>query len=298
MGEASGRPYLIVGLGEVLWDLLPGGRQLGGAPANFAYHAARLGDRAVVASRVGVDALGDEALARLRQVGLPTEYVQREPVSPAEGGRPTGTAVPRLDAHGQATWTITAGVAWDALAWTPAWAALAAAADAVCFGSLAQRAPASRATIRRFLDATRPDALRLFDVNLRLPYYSAEVLAGSLARARVVKLNDQEAPVVAQLLGLAGADEVAWARALLGAFPLTLVCVTRGGRGSLLVAADEISVHPGFPTAVVDTVGAGDAFTAALAHQLLRGASLAAAGEAANRLGAWVAARPGAMPAE
>lgn len=289
------RPRLVVGLGELLWDLLPSGAQLGGAPVNFAYHVARLGDRGVVATRVGDDERGREALARLRQVGLPTDAVQIDP----DPAHPTGTAVPVLDEQGQAAhWTITAGVAWDDLAWTPAWQVLAAEADAVCFGSLAQRSARSRATIARFLDATRPEALRIFDVNLRQAFYSAEVLAESLGRARIAKLNDQELPEVTRLLGLGGAGEVDRARRLLRAFSLALVCVTRGARGSLLVTPTETSAHPGFPTPVVDTVGAGDAFTATLTHHWLRGASLAAIGEAANRQGAWVAARAGATPSE
>jgi fructokinase len=298
-GPRGDRAFLIVGLGELLWDLLPAGRQLGGAPANFAYHAARLGDRAVVASRVGRDEPGDAALARLRQLGLATDSIQREAEPPAAGGRPTGSAAPRLDRDGQAAaWTIATDVAWDNLEWSPAWAALAAEADAVCFGSLAQRSEQSRATIRRFLDATRREALRIFDVNLRQSDYSAETLAESLARATIVKLNDAELPVVAGLLGLGAAGELDGARRLLDAFPLALVCVTRGARGSLLISATDGHAHPGIPTTVVDTVGAGDAFTAALAHHALRGAPLAAMNKAANRLGAWVAARAGATPTE
>jgi fructokinase len=298
-GSRGADDFLLIGLGEVLWDLLPSGRQLGGAPANFAYHAASLGDRAVVASRVGRDEPGDAALARLRQLGLATDFIQREAEAPAAGGRPTGSAAPRLDRDGQAAaWTIATDVAWDNLEWSPAWATLAAEADAVCFGSLAQRSARSRATIRRFLDATRAEALRIFDINLRQSDYSAETLAESLARATIVKLNDAELPVVARLLGLDVIDGLAGARRLLDAFPPALVCVTRGARGSLLVSASDAHEHPGIPTTVVDTVGAGDAFTAAMAHHTLRGAPLAAVSEAANRLGAWVAARAGATPTD
>ena len=290
------RAFTIVGLGEVLWDLLPGGRQLGGAPANFAYQAAALGDRGIVASRVGADPLGDEVRTRLAALGLTTRYVQRDPA------RPTGTVRVEVDADGQPDFAITEDVAWDALAWTPEWTALAAEADAVCFGSLAQRAAASHETIHRFLRATRPDAVRLFDVNLRQNYYSPAVLDVSLRRATIVKLNETELPRVAQLLGLEIGDDEdekkdeAIARRLLHAYDLALVCVTRGAGGSLLVTHTEAVAHTGYPVQVADTVGSGDAFAAAVAHHWLRGDSLEEISDAANRLGAYVATQTGATP--
>lgn len=286
------RRFTMVGLGEVLWDLLPGGPQLGGAPANFAYHAARLGDRGVVASRVGDDALGQATLERLAALGLSVEAIQRDP------DRPTGTVAVAMDARGQATYTFPDNVAWDALDWTPAWAALASQADAVCFGTLGQRAARARETIGRFLRATRPTTARVFDVNLRQSFYSATILDQSLALATIVKLNDEELPIVAELLGLGGAEPVAQARALLARHPLTMVCVTRGSAGSLVVTPTAVDEHPGLSVTVVDTVGAGDAFTAALAHHALRGTPLPRLHEAANQLGAWVAARAGATPTE
>ncbi|RMG54026.1 MAG: hypothetical protein D6723_05960 [Acidobacteria bacterium] len=180
--------------------------------------------------------------------------------------------------------------------WTPQWQQLAGAADAVCFGTLAQRAPRSRQTIHRFLEATSPDCLRLFDVNLRSSYYSVELLRRSFQRAEVAKLNDEELRRVTELLELGGSDLVGRAERLRRTFDLTVVCITRGARGSLLVAESEVVEHPGVMVDVVDTVGAGDAFTAALAYHYLRGASLTAMSEAANRLGALVAARRGAVP--
>jgi fructokinase len=287
------RAFTVVGLGEVLWDLLPGGRQLGGAPANFAYHAAALGDRGIVASRVGADLLGDEVCARLAALGLTTRYLQRDP------NRTTGTVHVQLDADGQPDFTITEDVAWDALAWTIEWAALAAEADAVCFGSLAQRAATSRETIHRFLRDTRPGAVRLFDVNLRQSYYSPDVLDVSLRRATMAKLNDAELPRVMRLLGLDVTEDEgdeATARRLLQAYDLTLVCLTRGAHGSLLVTDAEAVAHPGYTVQVADTVGAGDAFAAAVAHHWLRSASLEAISDAANRLGAYVATQAGATP--
>lgn len=282
--------HIIVGLGELLWDLLPSGRQLGGAPANFAYFANLLGDRGVVASRVGEDELGREAADRLRRLGSSTDYLQCDSV------HPTGTVQVRVDTAGQPHFEIARPVAWDFLQWTPAWKQLAEEADAVCFGSLAQRSSASRETIQQFLRSTAPQALRVFDVNLRAPFYTAEVLTASLAAADVVKLNHDELPVMAGLLGIPFSNVRNAAGALLQACKAKLVCVTRGSCGSLLVSKDRAVEHPGFRVAVTDTVGAGDAFTATLVHHCLRGASLEEMNEAANQIGAWVATQAGATP--
>ena len=281
----------IVGLGELLWDLLPSGRQLGGAPANFAYHAAALGDRGVVASRVGDDDLGREARARLEGVKLSTKYIQ------IDGERPTGTVDVKLDESGVPDFTINTGVAWDHLTLTQELEALASRADAVCFGSLAQRSERSRKTIRRFLGAMKPEATCVFDINLRQAYYSAEILSESLDVATIAKMNDEEMPRVMEALGLAGGTpaEVS-AKALVETFRLDLVCVTRGEKGCLLVSPEETVAHAGFEVEVADTVGSGDAFTAALVHHQLRGTPLSRAAEAANRMGAHVASRVGAMP--
>ncbi len=284
------RQYTVVGLGEVLWDIFPDGKQLGGAPANFAAMAAALGDRGVIASRIGEDALGERALDRWRQRNVEVSFIQRDP------RHETGTVRVDLDDRGQPEFTITENVAWDYLEWTPQWHRLATRADVVCFGTLAQRAPRSRQTIRRFLEATRPDCLRLFDVNLRSSYYSVELLRRSFQRAEVAKLNDEELFRVTDLMGFGEHDLAARAEQLRRTFNLTLVCITRGARGSLLVAEGETIEHPGITVDVVDTVGAGDAFTAALAYHLLRRASFTLMSEAANRLGALVAARRSATP--
>lgn len=282
--------YTIIGLGELLWDLLPSGEQLGGAPANFAYTSTMLGDRGIVVSRVGSDALGRKALDQLRGAGLTASHVQ------LDAERSTGTVEVQLGEQGKPSFVITENVAWDFLEWSPELEGLADRADAVCFGSLAQRSAQSRATIQRFVKAVRRDTLTLFDVNLRSPFYSAEVMTESLKLARVVKLNDEEVGRVMTFSGLGGGDEVDCARRLLRAYDLDMVCVTRGERGSLLLTGTETFEHPGFRTNVVDTVGAGDAFAAAVMHHYLRGASLERMSDAANRLGAWVAAQAGAMP--
>ena len=283
--------YVVVGLGEVLWDLLPGGKQLGGAPANFAYITNLLGDNGIVASRVGADDLGREARAALEKLGLSTAHLQLDPA------HPTGTVKVQLDAAGQPKFEISENVAWDFLAWSPEWNTLAREADAVCFGSLAQRSPMSHQTIREFVSAVRTNATRIFDVNLRQAFFSVEVLRESVKAADVMKLNDDELPRVMAFLGMEHRDEESSAESLLRTFKLKLVCVTRGARGSLLASEKGSHHHPGYPIKVADTIGAGDAFTAALVHQFLRGASLTAMNDAANRVGSWVASQIGGMPA-
>ena len=283
-------PFIIIGLGEVLWDLFPSGKQLGGAPSNFAYITHLLGDRGMVASRVGNDELGHLARIRLTELGLDSTLLQTDRF------HPTGTVQVNVDNNGQPSFEITRPVAWDFLQWTSEWKLIAEQADAVCFGSLAQRSPESRATIRTFLQAMRPGGARIFDVNLRQTFYSTEIILQSLQHAHVVKLNHEELPRVMQLINAPCHDDVSAARQLLRIFNLDLVCVTRGEKGSLLVNRVHAHEQPGFTVKVVDTVGSGDAFTAALVHHYLRKASLEMMNLAANQMGAWVAGQAGGTP--
>jgi fructokinase len=283
--------HIVVGLGELLWDLLPAGKQLGGAPANFAYITSLLGDAGIPASRLGEDTLGVEAIGRLGELALSAEFIQKD------GDHPTGTVKVEVDGSGQPRFEISESVAWDFLEWTPQWRKLAEHTDAVCFGSLAQRSERSRSTIRTFLSALRPSTARVFDVNFRQHFYTAEVFSESLKLATVVKLNHEELPRIMHVFGLEHHGEKDSAQRLLSMYALKLVCVTRGDHGSILVSADEFDEHPGFRVRVMDTVGAGDAFTAALVHGYLRGTSLAQINETANRVGAWVASQSGATPA-
>lgn len=284
------KKHIVVGLGELLWDMFPEGKQLGGAPANFAYITNLLGDVAIPASRVGVDAQGDEAIARLKSLGLETDAVQRD------DEHTTGTVEVQVDRAGQPKFRIAENAAWDFLESSEEWQDLAASADAVCFGSLAQRSERSRETIRGFVRATREDALRIFDVNLRQHYYSAEIVAESMKLANVVKLNHEEVSTVMRLLGHEYASERGAAEKLLAEYELRLICVTRGSEGSLLLSPGDCSEHAGIKVKVMDTVGAGDAFTAAMAHGFLSGQSLEEINGRANRVGAWVAGERGAMP--
>ncbi len=285
------RVKTILGIGELLWDVLPEGLQLGGAPANYTVMAGRLGNHAVPMSRIGADSMSERALQVLLPMPVDCSLLQTDPQ------QPTGWATVELR-EGQPSFTIHEPVAWDFMELTDDWLSAAADADAVCFGTLGQRNAVSRATIQALVRATGPECHRIFDVNLRAPYYSAELVRTSLQLATVMKMNDSEVLVVTELLGLpAPASYRAGAEALLGAFPnLHLVAITCGGSGSLLISHSEFDSHPGVPTIVADTIGAGDAFTAALTHYLLRGAPLRVVNEAGNRWGSFIASRNGAMP--
>jgi len=285
-------PFVVVGIGELLWDRFPGGRrELGGAVANLAYHAARLGDRGVVASRVGRDPAGVELAARLEQLGVDCSHLQRD------AHHPTGTVDVEL-ADGHPSYTIHERVAYDFPVLDRAWRQLAARTDALTFGTLAQRNPAAAAVIEGFLAACPPACIRLLDVNLRQRFWSARLLEHSLRAATAVKLNDEELPAVAAAVGVAGATADALLRGLAQRFDLRLACLTRGAGGCLLLADGAQSVeHPGTRVTVVDTVGAGDAFAAAVLYHLLRGSTLQRMAAAANDYAAFVATRRGGTPA-
>lgn len=280
---------VVVGLGEVLWDLLPGGKQFGGACANFTYHVQTLGAEAWLVSRVGNDPLGREILDRLRQMGLRADGVTIDPSAP------TGTVSVELSKDGQPKFTIREHVAWDHIVATDSARDAVARADAVCFGSLAQRSETSRTTIRSLAASTRPDALRIFDINLRQHFFSREIIESSLALANVLKINDEELPVLAAMFGLRGAPGEQLAE-LARRHDLLMVALTRGARGSLLYADGRTSDHPGSPATVVDTVGAGDAFTATLTMGLLAGWTLDTINHRANEIASYVVSQPGGTP--
>jgi fructokinase len=280
----------MIGLGEVLWDILPTGRVLGGAPANFAYMTNVLGDQGIVASSLGNDELGREACQLLQKLGLNTSYLHRDDL------HETGIATVRIDGTGQPNFTIKESVAWDFLEWTADWEELSARADVICFGSLAQRSLTSAHTIDRFLHNASAKTLRIFDVNLRQSFYNEDVLRKSFQYADIVKLNEQELIQVSFLFHLGAGTAEVIARRLLQNCDLKLVCITRADRGSLLVSQEQTVEHGGFQVKVADAVGAGDAFTACLAHHYVRGSPLQQISEAANRFASWVATQRGATP--
>ena len=283
--------HTILGIGELLWDMLPEGPQLGGAPANYSVMASRLGNHAAIISRIGRDPLGEQAIEVLRPFPVDCSQLQ------IDSEQPTGKVTVSFQ-EGQPSYIIHQPVAWDFLESSDAWLAAAASADAVCFGSLAQRSAQSRETIHALVRATKPDCQRIFDVNLRAPFYSESIVRESLQLASVMKMNDVELPIVLGMLGLPSKGSLQdGANLLLAEFPgLTLVAITCGGEGSLLVNRSAFHRHLGIPTKVADTVGAGDAFTAAMTTYLLRGAPLSVLNEAGNRWGSFVASQQGAMP--
>ena len=277
---------VIVGIGEILWDMLPGGKALGGAPANFAYHASRLGEEGWAVSAIGDDPLGAEIM------DIVTRKKLRHIIAVTD--KPTGTVQVELDDKGVPGYNIKEDVAWDNIPFTPEMEALAARADAVCFGSLVQRM-ASRDSVLRFLRATRPEALRVFDINLRQHYYSREVIDESLKLADILKINDEEIRIVADMFGL-GDDDTAACRALIARYGLQLVILTKGADGSEVITEDESFPQKAGKVKVVDTVGAGDSFTAAFVVAYLRGLSLSDAQRLANETAAYVCSCKGAMP--
>ncbi len=282
----------IVGIGEVLWDVFPDGPRFGGAPANFACSAAGVGGEFVqvsMVSGVGKDQLGDQAVKELKQRHVDVLPVQRL-------DQPTGQVLVKLDPSSQASYEFASNCAWDNLTWSEDLQPLALSADAVCFGTLGQRSQTSRGTIRRFLAATRTDCLRILDINLRPPFWSDEVLRASLPLANVLKLNHDELPALAELLQLAGSERELLQQ-LLNQFSLRLIALTRGSSGSLLLdSSGHFSDLPVTLTTVVDTVGAGDAFTAALTVGLLLELPLADVHARASDLAAYVCAQSGATP--
>ena len=280
---------VVVGLGELLWDCFGESRRPGGAPANVAFHADQLGARGVICSRVGPDELGNALLQHLREQDLEIDSIQRDP------HHPTGTVTVEVDDKNEPHYIIHENVAWDYLAFDEQLARVASQASAVCFGTLAQRSKTSRHTIEAFLDPCE-HALRVYDITIRPPWYDADMIDASLRRCDVAKLNQEEVPVVADAIGLSVKNPRGVADALLTMYELRVVCVTRGEAGCLAVSPDAHADVPGHPVEVADTVGSGDAFTAALVCGLLRGWPLERIARFANQVGALVATRPGAMP--
>jgi fructokinase len=281
--------YKVFGIGEVLWDLLPAGRQMGGAPANFACHARVLGADGCLISRVGNDALGREILERLGKLGVSTQAVAIDPE------HATGTVTVELTAGGQPCYTIHEGVGWDHLQPDGSLLSRIADADALCFGTLAQRCEPSRSTILQLVANAPERAVRIFDVNLRQDFYSREILDASARLANVVKLNDAELPVVSRLLGIPGARKEQMA-ALLEKYELHLLACTCGSEGSILFDGEAWCEAPPPPVNVVDTVGAGDAFTAAMTLGMLAGWSIEKLAEVANEVAAYVCSCAGGTP--
>jgi fructokinase len=279
----------IGGIGELLWDVLPKGKQLGGAPCNFAFHAMQAGFEAPVISAIGEDQDGEEIRQVMGRLGLDQRYVQIRPEYP------TGTVSVTLDGSGIPDYTIHENVAWDHIQWTKELESLAGELDAVCFGSLAQRKQESGNTIQGFLKASKAECLRVYDINLRQSFYERDTVLDSLRMANVLKLNEDELPVLAGFLGLKG-DEEAMLSSLLDDFQLSLIAYTKGSKGSWLLTSNESS-HCEVPSVeVADTVGAGDSFTATLLAGTLNGLPLKKVHTIATEVAAFVCSQHGATP--
>ena len=282
--------HIIVGMGEALWDVLPEGKKLGGAPANFAYHVSQFGLNSRVVSAVGQDKLGTEILDNFREKRL-QGIIETVPY-------PTGTVQVTLDNEGVPCYDIKEGVAWDNIPYTEKLDQLARQTQAICFGSLAQRSIVSRETIARFLDTMpdTPDTLKIFDINLRQSFYTKEILCDSFSRCNVLKINDEELVTVSRLFGYPGIDLQDKCWILLAKYNLKMLILTCGVNGSYVFTPGHVSFVETPTVQVADTVGAGDSFTAAFTAAIIRGRSVREAHQLAVDTSAYVCTQQGAMP--
>lgn len=282
----------VIGMGEALWDVLPEGKKLGGAPSNFAYHVSQFGLAATVVSAVGKDELGTEILDILAPKGLADNIVRID--------KPTGTVQVTLDAAGIPTYDICRNVAWDNIPFTPELEKLTEKACAVCFGSLAQRSEVSRNTISRFLDCLPDEVLKVFDINLRQNFYSKELIEASLNRCNILKINDEELVVVGRLFSYEGLSLEEKCHRLVENYNLRMLILTCGVNGSYVFVKNENGFITSFletPSVIVaDTVGAGDSFTGAFVAAILHGADIVKAHKLAVEVSAYVCTQSGAMP--
>ena len=279
---------VIVGLGEALWDCLPEGKKLGGAPANFAYHAGQCGHDSLAVSAVGNDPVGQETLEEVDKKGV--KYLM------PEVDYMTGTVQVELDIEGVPTYDIKEGVAWDNIPFTPEIETVAKNCRAVCFGSLAQRSSVSRQTIQKFLEATPKGCLKIFDINLRQNFYSKEIITNSLKHANILKINDEELVTIGRLFGYPGLDIENKCWLLLGKYNLDMLVLTCGVNGSYVFAPNLQSFRETPTVEVADTVGAGDSFTGAFASAILAGMPITEAHKLAVDVSAYVCTQNGAMP--
>ena len=285
------RKHKIIGLGEILWDMLPQGKKLGGAPANFAYFCSALGQTGIVASRVGNDPLGEEILKSMTKLNLSKEYLQIDPEYP------TGTVGVILDENGQPDYEIHKNVAWDYLDFSKSWENLSGEADIICFGTLAQRSPRSKKTIQSFLKSSRPGTIRFLDLNIRQDFYSTSLISESLEIANMLKLNTDELNLIRDVFDYSDKEnDIDLCFRIVKDFKLDLICLTRGEKGSLIANKKEYHEHEGYKVSISDTIGAGDAFSAAVVVQYIKGKSLPEISDLANKLGAWVASKSGPTP--
>lgn len=290
--KASSRGFesnnIIVGIGEILWDVFPNAKVLGGAPANFAYHVSQFGFEGFAISAIGNDELGDEIMENLNNKAL-KYIIEKTPFA-------TGTVQVTLDGKGIPQYEIMQNVAWDNIPFTPQMEELARKTRTVCFGSLAQRSEVSRNTINRFLDLVPTDALKIFDINLRQHFYSQQLIEHSLRRCNILKINDDEVVQVAKLFEWEMTTEMEICQKLLANYSLNMIILTKGTEGSYVITDTETSFKATPKVEVADTVGAGDSFTAGFVASLLSGKTISEAHEIAVEVSAFICTQHGAMP--
>lgn len=284
-----GQTYQVAGIGELLWDVLPTGKQAGGAPFNFAFHARQAGCESYIISAVGRDGLGEELIYRVKELGVSDKYIQKNDF-------PTGTVSVGTDESGHPAYSIHENVAWDNIRWEEEMKRCSGTFDAVCFGSLARRSSVSETTIRSFLSGLNPECLKVFDINLRQHYFTKEIIIESLQLADILKLNDEEWTILASYLGFGKRMVKNRLHRLLRIFNLKYIVYTMGSEGSIIISRDGYSVMKAPEVNVCDTVGAGDAFTAILVSGLLKKKPIKEIHEGATKVAAYVCTRKGATP--
>ncbi|MCL4386335.1 MAG: carbohydrate kinase [Actinobacteria bacterium] len=283
--------FKILGVGEILWDVFPNSKKLGGAPTNFAYHVCALGHEGIIVSRIGNDDYGREIIKQLINLGLITDYVQ------IDSERETGIVEVRIDEKNQPHYIIKEDVAWDFIQWDSKFDSLLETADAICFGTLAQRSKVSRNTILNLLEKINKNALKVYDINLRQSFYSKNIIIDALKLSDILKLNSEEIEIIRELLNInTKYDEKEICKFLINSFDLDLICLTKGEDGSILISEQSSYHSPSYPYKVADRVGAGDAFTAAVIVNYLKSEPIDAISVKANKLASWVTSKNGGTP--
>jgi len=285
------KKFTVIGIGEILWDVFPHNKKLGGATANFAYHISAMGHNGIIVSRIGDDALGKEILDELSSKNLNTDFIQKDKINP------TGTVKVIIDKNNQPDYIIKQDVAWDFIEWQDIKNNLYKSVDAICFGTIGQRSAVSRETIQRTVKEFSDFAEVVFDINLRQNYYDAVLINDSLNLATILKLNDHELEIVKNLFQINPKyDNEKSCRILLDKYNLKLISLTLGEEGSMLINEDSTYRGEIIEYKLADRVGAGDAFTAAMTIEFLKGSSLKEISSAANKLASWVTSKEGGMP--
>ncbi len=280
---------IVVGLGEVLWDIFPNGKKMGGAPTNFAFGCSQFGAKAIPVSSIGNDSLGDEIFQIIQNYNLDTSFIQRK------SDVPTGTVNVELDSDGKPKYVICENVAWDNIEFSQELEELAKKTDACCFGSLAQRNEVSRQTIYKFLESMPEKSLKIFDINIRQHFYSKEIIENSLKLSNVLKLSDEELVVLQEMFDLKD-GVIEQLKSLRTIFNLDMIIYTRGSKGSILISEDEINEHCGCEGKAINSVGAGDSFTATFCMDYLNKKTLAQINDHANKVATFVCMQETATP--